>query len=257
MPQKPPPPLLFWFPCWICCGAVIMVDYDVLTLSLSLSSRLLSPPITPSLSPEKQPPILGARDCLRASKVVLVPGDFRPKSLAFNQNGEGPYTGVADGWVLQWKVDDRGCVLPLLLPSPSLNCSFLLRSNARSLRSVLSLDQIRALRAGVPRPESRQARPEPRQARPRPCHVVWDAKVTSRVGVKLGLRLIETRVSNVEIDLDDKLSWPIRHRQMALPLFDSLLIIDSLKRRWLRLKAVDLLIAGLFNRWRARNSKLH
>ncbi|KAI6686459.1 hypothetical protein NL676_032372 [Syzygium grande] len=73
---------------------------------------------------------------------------------------------------------------------------------------------VRAFRAGVPRPE-------PRQAHPRPCHVVWDAKVTSHVGVKPSFRLIETRVSNVEIDLDEKLSWPIRHRQMALPLFDS------------------------------------
>ncbi|KAI6690686.1 hypothetical protein NL676_027514, partial [Syzygium grande] len=73
---------------------------------------------------------------------------------------------------------------------------------------------IHALRAGVPRPE-------PHQAPPQPCHVVWDAKVTSRVSVKLGFRLIETRVGNVEIDLDEKLSWPIRHRQMALPLFDS------------------------------------
>ncbi|KAI6671069.1 hypothetical protein NL676_005954 [Syzygium grande] len=46
-------------------------------------------------------------------------------------------------------------------------------------------------------------------------------EVTSRVGVKLGFRLIEIKVSNVKIDLDKKLSQPIRHHQTTLPLFDS------------------------------------
>ncbi|KAF8014130.1 hypothetical protein BT93_H0083 [Corymbia citriodora subsp. variegata] len=56
---------------------------------------------------------------------------------------------------------------------------------------------------------------------PRTRHGVWDARVASRVGEKLGFRLIGIGVSNVEIDLDEELARPIRHRQMVLPLFDS------------------------------------
>ncbi|KAI6695929.1 hypothetical protein NL676_023639 [Syzygium grande] len=56
---------------------------------------------------------------------------------------------------------------------------------------------------------------------PRTRHGVWDASVASRVGEKLGFRLIEIGVGNVEIDLDEELARPIRHRQMVLPLFDS------------------------------------
>lgn len=50
---------------------------------------------------------------------------------------------------------------------------------------------------------------------------LWDAKVASRVGEKLGLRLREIGVTGVGIDLAEELSRPIRHRHMVLPLFES------------------------------------
>lgn len=57
---------------------------------------------------------------------------------------------------------------------------------------------------------------------PRPFHAgLWDARIASRVGEKLGLRLKEIGITDVEIDLTEELSRPIRHRQMVLPLFDS------------------------------------
>ncbi|XP_052207324.1 uncharacterized protein LOC127811466 [Diospyros lotus] len=49
----------------------------------------------------------------------------------------------------------------------------------------------------------------------------WDSKIASRVGEKLGLRLREIGVSDVEIDLSEELSRPIRHRRMVSPLIES------------------------------------
>ncbi|KAL6970761.1 hypothetical protein U1Q18_030452 [Sarracenia purpurea var. burkii] len=59
-------------------------------------------------------------------------------------------------------------------------------------------------------------------------HNLWDAKVASRVGEKLGFRLREIGVSDVDIDLHEELSRPIHYRRMALPL------IDSVKRAGVR-----------------------
>ncbi|XP_047339116.1 uncharacterized protein LOC124942623 isoform X2 [Impatiens glandulifera] len=49
----------------------------------------------------------------------------------------------------------------------------------------------------------------------------WDARVASRVGEKLGLRLKENGISDVEINLEEELSRPIHYRKMVIPLFDS------------------------------------
>ncbi|KAL9660462.1 hypothetical protein QQ045_025277 [Rhodiola kirilowii] len=49
----------------------------------------------------------------------------------------------------------------------------------------------------------------------------WDAKAASRVGEKLGFRLKEIGVSDVEIDLVEELARPIHHRKLVGPLFDS------------------------------------
>ncbi|XP_021805337.1 uncharacterized protein LOC110749534 [Prunus avium] len=50
----------------------------------------------------------------------------------------------------------------------------------------------------------------------------WDAKVASRVGEKLGLRLREIGLTGVEIDVGEELSRPVHHRIRVLPLFDSI-----------------------------------
>ncbi|KAK9087989.1 hypothetical protein Syun_030383 [Stephania yunnanensis] len=52
-------------------------------------------------------------------------------------------------------------------------------------------------------------------------HNLWDAKVASRVGEKLGFRLRDVGVSDVEIDVNEELNRPVRYRKMVLPLFDS------------------------------------
>ncbi|XP_034686289.1 uncharacterized protein LOC117914883 [Vitis riparia] len=52
-------------------------------------------------------------------------------------------------------------------------------------------------------------------------HNFWDAKIASRIGEKLGLRLRDIGVSDVEIDIHEELSRPIHHRRMVMPLFES------------------------------------
>ena len=52
-------------------------------------------------------------------------------------------------------------------------------------------------------------------------HNYWDSKIASRIGEKLGFRLKEIGVSDVEIDLIEELSRPIHHRKMVIPLFES------------------------------------
>ncbi|KNA18794.1 hypothetical protein SOVF_067440 [Spinacia oleracea] len=52
-------------------------------------------------------------------------------------------------------------------------------------------------------------------------HNFWDARIASRVGEKLGLRLMEIGVSDVEIDIQEEISRPHHHRKLVIPLFDS------------------------------------
>ncbi|KAI3972721.1 hypothetical protein MKX01_019379 [Papaver californicum] len=46
-------------------------------------------------------------------------------------------------------------------------------------------------------------------------------RVASRVGEKLGLRLNELGICDVQIDLHEELSRPIYHEKMVMSLFDS------------------------------------
>lgn len=54
------------------------------------------------------PSIPGSYDQLHTSTIVQTTGAFGPESVAFDPNGEGPYTGVADGRILKWQGDDLG-----------------------------------------------------------------------------------------------------------------------------------------------------
>lgn len=56
----------------------------------------------------RPPSIPGSHDLLNASEIIHVTGAFGPESIAFDPNGEGPYTGVGDGRVLKWKGDGSG-----------------------------------------------------------------------------------------------------------------------------------------------------
>ncbi|XP_009792532.1 uncharacterized protein LOC107781931 [Nicotiana tabacum] len=50
---------------------------------------------------------------------------------------------------------------------------------------------------------------------------LWDAKISSRVGEKLGDRLNEVKVYNVEIDVEEEVNRPVHYRKMVAPLFES------------------------------------
>ncbi|KAI9081774.1 hypothetical protein K1719_036036 [Acacia pycnantha] len=70
-------------------------------------------------------------------------------------------------------------------------------------------------------------------------HHIWDAKIASRVGEKLGFRLREIGVNAVEIDVLEEQSRPIHYRMMVLTLF------DSVKRVGVEVTGVDRLSGGL------------
>ncbi|XP_009799719.1 protein STRICTOSIDINE SYNTHASE-LIKE 10-like [Nicotiana tabacum] len=51
----------------------------------------------------KQPPIPSTQNLLRKAEIIQLKGAVGPESIAFDPNGEGPYTGVADGRILKWQ----------------------------------------------------------------------------------------------------------------------------------------------------------
>ncbi|CAN4104465.1 unnamed protein product [Withania somnifera] len=51
----------------------------------------------------KPPPIPGSQNLLVKSEITQFKGAVGPESIAFDPNGEGPYTGVADGRILKWQ----------------------------------------------------------------------------------------------------------------------------------------------------------
>jgi len=61
-----------------------------------------------SLNPFAPRAIPGSHDQLHAAEIIQLTGAVGPESLAFDPNGEGPYTGVADGRILKWQGDARG-----------------------------------------------------------------------------------------------------------------------------------------------------
>lgn len=52
-------------------------------------------------------------------------------------------------------------------------------------------------------------------------HNYMDSKIASRIGEKLGVRLREIGVENVEIDLNEELSRPIHQQKLINPIFNS------------------------------------
>lgn len=54
------------------------------------------------------PCIEGSNNNLEGSKIIQVTGALGPESIAFDPNGDGPYTGVADGRILKWQGDELG-----------------------------------------------------------------------------------------------------------------------------------------------------
>ncbi|KAI6704297.1 hypothetical protein NL676_013433 [Syzygium grande] len=128
-------------------------------------------------------------------------------------------------------------VLPLLLPSSSLNCSFLLRSNARSLRSVLSEQESLA-----------QSRAKLAQSRAKLAHGPATSSGTPRWRCRCLIRCVvpgSTRPRR-EFGRDRVRESSIRRRVSS--------DCPWRKSNWL---GSGLFWIGPFNRWRARNSKLH
>lgn len=75
----------------------------VVAIIFSLQTPLLK--LNQAFAP---PQIPGTHDYLHSATVIPVPGAIGPESLIFDPNGEGPYTGVADGRILKWQGDGRG-----------------------------------------------------------------------------------------------------------------------------------------------------
>ncbi|XP_042513670.1 protein STRICTOSIDINE SYNTHASE-LIKE 10-like [Macadamia integrifolia] len=68
---------------------------------LAVLSIYLSTKPSPSFKP---PLIAGAYDKLHDAEVIHLPGEaVGPESIAFDPNGEGPYTGVSNGRILKWE----------------------------------------------------------------------------------------------------------------------------------------------------------
>ncbi|KAJ4969760.1 hypothetical protein NE237_002859 [Protea cynaroides] len=65
----------------------------------------------------KPPPIPGAHDKLQDAEIIhLTGGAVGPESIAFDPNGEGPYTGVADGRILKWQENQGWSVFAVTSP---------------------------------------------------------------------------------------------------------------------------------------------
>ncbi|KAL0555060.1 hypothetical protein IC582_008992 [Cucumis melo] len=77
-------------------AAVVAIIFSLPTSLLKLD-QVLAPPHIP-----------GTHDYLHSATVISVTGAVGPESLIFDPNGEGPYTGVADGRILKWTGDGRG-----------------------------------------------------------------------------------------------------------------------------------------------------
>jgi hypothetical protein len=69
----------------------------IVSILLTSPTKLLGPPTIPT-----------SNDHLHSAKILHVSGAVGPESLVFDPNGEGPYTGVADGRVLKWIAGDDG-----------------------------------------------------------------------------------------------------------------------------------------------------
>ena len=69
----------------------------VALLSIIVSFNILAPPALPGSDPN-----------LHNAKTIQLDSAFGPESLAFDPNGDGPYTGVADGRILKWQGDALG-----------------------------------------------------------------------------------------------------------------------------------------------------
>lgn len=60
--------------------------------------------------------------------------------------------------------------------------------------------------------------------------------MASRVGDKLGDRLSEVGIHNLEIDVEEELNRPVHYRQMVAPLF------ESVKRKGIAVVGADKLV---------------
>lgn len=77
---------------------IIAATLAVLSIILGLLN-----PANKTLSLFAPSTIPGSHDQLQKAEIIEVNGGLGPESLAFDPNGEGPYTGVADGRILKWQ----------------------------------------------------------------------------------------------------------------------------------------------------------
>lgn len=77
-------------------AAIVAILFSLQTPFLNLQ-QVLAPP-----------QIAGTHDFLHSATIIPLTGAIGPESLIFDPNGDGPYTGVADGRILKWLGDGRG-----------------------------------------------------------------------------------------------------------------------------------------------------
>ncbi|PHT37238.1 Protein STRICTOSIDINE SYNTHASE-LIKE 10 [Capsicum baccatum] len=72
----------------------------IITVFFTLKSKnVYSPPI-----------ITGSKNLLSKCELINLKGAVGPESIAFDINGDGPYTGVADGRIIKWNGHEQGWV---------------------------------------------------------------------------------------------------------------------------------------------------
>nr|XP_043638744.1 uncharacterized protein LOC122609869 [Erigeron canadensis] len=72
-------------------------------------------------------------------------------------------------------------------------------------------------------------------------HKFWDAKIASRIGEKLGGRLNEKGISEIEIDVIQELSRPLHYRKLVVPF------LLSVKRAGICVSGSDELVFTVVN----------
>lgn len=88
-------------------SAAVLAFFSIfLSLKSDTGPRLLSSAGAATMA--GQTPERRARDVLHSAELLRFNGTFGPESFAFDAEGRGPYTGVADGRILRWGGATRG-----------------------------------------------------------------------------------------------------------------------------------------------------
>ncbi|OIT39778.1 PREDICTED: protein STRICTOSIDINE SYNTHASE-LIKE 10-like [Nicotiana attenuata] len=92
-------------------------------IALLLVSAILASDSDDENNVFKPAPIPASKDVLAKAELIQLKGAFGAESVAFDPNGEGPYTGVADGRILKWQPHSQTWIHFAVTSSQRENCS--------------------------------------------------------------------------------------------------------------------------------------